>query len=83
MRVRLNRVGIIGSGVMGSGIAAQLANAGIPSLLLDIVPSELTEAEKSKGLTLQDKAVRNRIVNDNIRLLATQKQAPLFEPPGD
>ncbi|MCA9438658.1 MAG: 3-hydroxyacyl-CoA dehydrogenase, partial [Candidatus Omnitrophica bacterium] len=82
MRARLQRVGIIGSGVMGSGIAAQLANAGIPSLLLDIVPKELTEEEKAKGLTLEDKAVRNRIANDNINLLATQKPAPLFEPAG-
>ncbi|MCA9413126.1 MAG: 3-hydroxyacyl-CoA dehydrogenase/enoyl-CoA hydratase family protein [Candidatus Omnitrophica bacterium] len=82
MRARLQRVGIIGSGVMGSGIAAQLANAGIPSLLLDIVPKELTEEEKAKGLTLEDKAVRNRIANDNIKLLATQKPAPLFEPAG-
>lgn len=82
MRVRLKRVGIIGSGVMGSGIAAQLANAGIPSLLLDIVPTELTEQEKAKGLTLKDRVVRNRIASDNIKLLATQKPAPLFEPAG-
>jgi len=40
------RVGVIGAGVMGSGIAAHLANAGIHALLLDIVPPNLTDAEK-------------------------------------
>ena len=39
---------------MGSGIAAHLANIGIPTLLLDIVPKELTEEEEAKGLTLED-----------------------------
>ncbi|RTR13044.1 3-hydroxyacyl-CoA dehydrogenase/enoyl-CoA hydratase family protein [Azospirillum griseum] len=34
----INRVAVVGSGVMGSGIAAQIANAGVPVLLLDIVP---------------------------------------------
>jgi len=44
---------------MGSAIAAHLANVGIPSFLLDIVPKELTEEEK-KGLTLGSPEVRNR-----------------------
>jgi 3-hydroxyacyl-CoA dehydrogenase len=45
---------------MGSAIAAHLANVGIPSFLLDIVPQELTEAEKKKKLTLESPEVRNR-----------------------
>jgi 3-hydroxyacyl-CoA dehydrogenase len=45
---------------MGSTIAAHLANVGIPSFLLDIVPPELTDAEKKKGLTFQSPDVRNR-----------------------
>lgn len=45
---------------MGSAIAAHLANVGIPSFLLDIVPPEMTEAEKKKGLTLESPEVRNR-----------------------
>jgi 3-hydroxyacyl-CoA dehydrogenase len=36
----VNKVCVIGAGVMGAGIAAQIANAGIPVLLLDIVPKE-------------------------------------------
>ena len=35
----ISKVCVIGSGVMGSGIAAQVANAGYPALLLDIVPA--------------------------------------------
>ena len=36
----LRNAAVIGAGVMGSGIAAHLANAGIPVLLLDIVPEK-------------------------------------------
>ncbi len=46
----IKRAAVIGSGVMGSGIAAHLANIGIPTLMFDIVPNELTEEEKAKGL---------------------------------
>ena len=73
----IKRVAVIGSGVMGSGIAAHLANIGIPTLLLDIVPNELTEEEKAKGLTLEDKQVRNRLAAGAIQKLFKQKPAPL------
>lgn len=59
---KIKRAAVLGSGVMGSQIAMHLANVGIEVLLLDIVPFELNEDEKSKGLTLENKAVRNRIV---------------------
>ena len=39
MAIEIRRAAVIGAGTMGSGIAAQLANAGIPVLLLDIVPA--------------------------------------------
>lgn len=68
---------VIGSGIMGSGIAAHLANIGIPTVLLDIVPNELTEAEEKKGLSLSNKAVRNRLANEAIQQLFKQKPAPL------
>ena len=41
MRREIRRVAVLGAGVMGSGIAAQLANAGVSCLLLDIVPPKL------------------------------------------
>jgi 3-hydroxyacyl-CoA dehydrogenase len=73
----IKKAAILGSGVMGSGIAAHLANIGIPSLLLDIVPRELTEEEKAKGLTLEDKQVRNRYSAGALQKLLKQNPAPL------
>jgi len=51
---------VLGAGVMGSAIAAHLANAGIPTLLLDIVPREPNADEVKKGLDLTHPSVRNR-----------------------
>ncbi|MGN1387467.1 MAG: 3-hydroxyacyl-CoA dehydrogenase/enoyl-CoA hydratase family protein [Bacillus sp. (in: firmicutes)] len=73
----IQKAAVLGSGVMGAGIAAHLANVGIPTLLLDIVPRELTEEELKKGLSLEDKAVRNRISQVNIQKLLKHKPAPL------
>ncbi|HHY54184.1 MAG TPA: hypothetical protein GYA08_01995, partial [Chloroflexi bacterium] len=58
----IETVTVIGAGTMGAAIAGHLANAGIRSWLLDIVPSELTAEEQAAGLTLADRKVRNRIV---------------------
>jgi 3-hydroxyacyl-CoA dehydrogenase len=60
MNQRIKKVAVLGAGAMGSAIAAHLANVGIPSFLLDIVPKEMTEAEKKKGLNLESPEVRNR-----------------------
>ena len=57
MTRRIKKVAIIGSGIMGSGIACHFANIGVEVLLLDIVPRELTDKEKAQGLTLEDKVV--------------------------
>ena len=62
MTYRINRAVVIGSGTMGGGIAAHLANAGIRAVLLDIVPNSLSPDEEKKGLQLESRAVRNRIV---------------------
>ena len=58
---KIEKAAVLGSGVMGSGIAAHLANIGIPTLLLDIVPRELTEEEEAKGLTLEDQTGKKSI----------------------
>jgi 3-hydroxyacyl-CoA dehydrogenase len=60
MKQKIKKAAVLGAGVMGSTIAAHLANVGIPSFLLDIVPPEMTEAEKKKGLTFESPEVRNR-----------------------
>lgn len=75
--LQIKKAAVLGSGVMGSGIAAHLANIGLPTLLLDIVPRELTEEEKAKGLTLADKKVRNRFASDALKKLLKQKPSPL------
>ena len=77
MAYQIKKAAVIGSGVMGSGIAAHLANIGIPVLLLDIVPNKLTEDEEKKGLTLDSKAVRNRLTSGSLKKLLKQKPAPL------
>ncbi|OEH92271.1 3-hydroxyacyl-CoA dehydrogenase/enoyl-CoA hydratase family protein [Bacillus solimangrovi] len=77
MSWKIKKAAVLGSGVMGSGIAAHLANIGIPTIMLDIVPKELTEEEKAKGLTLDDKQVRNRFAMNAKKQLFKQKPAPL------
>lgn len=77
---KIKKVAVIGSGVMGSGIAAHLANVGIPSYLLDIVPKELTEEETRKGLTLEHPLVRNRFAARAKEALLKSKPALLYVP---
>ncbi|MBE0504618.1 MAG: 3-hydroxyacyl-CoA dehydrogenase, partial [Desulfuromonadales bacterium] len=75
---QINKVAVLGAGVMGATIAAHLANAGISVLLLDIVPRELTAAEASAGLTLADARVRSRIAAAGLDGLKKMKPAPFF-----
>jgi 3-hydroxyacyl-CoA dehydrogenase len=74
----INKVAVIGSGIMGSGIACHFANIGVEVLLLDIVPRSLNDLEQAKGLTLEDKNVRNRIVNDALAKAIKTNPAPLY-----
>ncbi|OEU57534.1 MAG: 3-hydroxyacyl-CoA dehydrogenase [Desulfobulbaceae bacterium S3730MH12] len=75
---QINRVAVLGAGVMGATIAAHLANAGLEILLLDIVPKELDKNEEAKGLTLDSPAVRNRIAESGLRGLLKMKPAPFY-----
>ena len=78
MTRRIKKVAIIGSGIMGSGIACHFANIGVEVLLLDIIPRELNDKEKAKGLTLEDKIVRNRLVNDALMTSLKSKPSPIY-----
>jgi 3-hydroxyacyl-CoA dehydrogenase len=78
MKRTIKKVAVIGSGIMGSGIACHFANIGVEVLLLDIVPRELTEAEAKKGLTLESKAVRNRVVNEHLANSLKSKPSPIY-----
>ncbi len=71
---KIKKAAVIGSGVMGGGIAALLAGAGVKTLLLDIVPFDLKDAEK------QDPAARNRIVKAGFDTLIKSRPALLMQP---
>jgi 3-hydroxyacyl-CoA dehydrogenase len=78
MKRTIKKVAVIGSGIMGSGIACHFANIGVEVLLLDIIPKELTEVESKKGLTLESKTVRNRIVNEHLANSLKSKPSPIY-----
>lgn len=78
MNRHIKKVAILGSGVMGSRIACHFANVGCEVLLLDILPKEPNEAEKAKGLTLESKPVRNRIVNEALQFALTSNPSPIY-----
>jgi len=74
----IRRVVVLGSGTMGGGIAAHVANAGIPVYLLDIAPNKLTPEEEAKGLTLESPEVRNRIVKAGLERIKKSNPPALF-----
>ncbi len=78
MNRAIRKVAVVGSGVMGSRIACHFAGIGIKVLLLDIVPRELTEAEKAKGLTADSKQVRNRIVSEALQATIKAKPSAIY-----
>lgn len=80
MNRKIRKVAVLGSGVMGSGIACHFANIGVEVLLIDIVPRELTADETSKGLSLNDSVVRNRIVNGALTAALKSKPSPIYHP---
>jgi 3-hydroxyacyl-CoA dehydrogenase len=60
MKRQIRKVGVLGSGVMGMGIAAHLAGAGLEVVMLDIVPPNLSEEDEKKGITKDNPNFRNR-----------------------
>src|SRR4030042_366660 len=77
---KIRRVAVLGAGVMGSGIAAHLANAGIPCLMLDIVPPQFTEEDKKKGWTGKSPAFRNRFAAKGLEGIRKSRPALLSSP---
>lgn len=74
----IRKVAVVGSGVMGSRIAGLFAGIGVEVLLLDIVPRQLTDVETAKGLTLESKVVRNRVVNEALQAMVKGKPSGLY-----
>ncbi|MBW2298655.1 MAG: 3-hydroxyacyl-CoA dehydrogenase [Deltaproteobacteria bacterium] len=77
---KIKKAGVIGAGVMGAAIAAQLANVGIDTILLDIVPFELTEDDLKKGLTKESKDFRNRLAQRGVQTALKSKPASFYLP---
>jgi len=76
--MNISKAAVLGAGTMGAGIAAHLSNAGVPTLLLDMAPTELTAEETAIGLTLESPAVRNRIVNSLFEAAKKLRPAPFM-----
>jgi len=72
MNRKINKVAILGSGVMGSGIACHFANIGVEVILLDLIP------KKNNG-EINDINYRNSIVNDNLQKSINSKPSPLYD----
>ncbi len=72
MQRRINQIAVLGSGIMGSGIACHFANIGLPVLMLDIMPRDLSEKEENQ------KAARNRVADTALREAIKSKPAPLY-----
>lgn len=76
----IRKVAVLGAGTMGSRLAAHLANASIPCLLLDVVPEELTPEEEAKGLALHEPQVRNRLAQAGLDAALKSRPAAFFVP---
>ncbi|MBI3934796.1 MAG: 3-hydroxyacyl-CoA dehydrogenase [Acidobacteria bacterium] len=75
---RVGRAAVLGAGTMGSRIAAHLANCGIPTVLLDVIPSRLTPEEEKKKLSLESPLVRNRIARQSLETAFRSRPAAFF-----
>lgn len=73
MTRHLRRCAVLGSGLMGTGIACHLANVGLEVLLLDIVPRDLPDDKKA------DRASRNSLADKSLKAALKAKPAPLYD----
>lgn len=78
MKRSINKVAVLGSGIMGSRIACHFANIGVEVLLLDIAPKELSPEEQAKGLALDNLHVKNRIVNTALQTAVKTNPSPVY-----
>ena len=78
MKRKINKIAVLGSGIMGTRIALHFANIGCKVYLFDIAPKEITDSEKQKGFKIDDAVVKNRIVNDNFINILKAKPSPVY-----
>jgi 3-hydroxyacyl-CoA dehydrogenase len=75
---KIRKAAVLGAGVMGATIAAHLTNAGVECLLLDIVPRELSDEDRRKGLTESSREWRNRFAVNGLAQALKSKPASFF-----
>ena len=80
MKRKIRKAAVLGAGVMGYTIAAHLANVGIPTYLLDVVPRELTEEDKKRGLTAENPAFRSKLARIGIANALKASPAAFYAP---
>jgi 3-hydroxyacyl-CoA dehydrogenase len=78
MNKKINKVAVLGSGIMGSRIACHFANIGVEVLLLDIAPQDLLPDEVAKGLSIDHPSVKNRIVNAALQQAIKTNPSPVY-----
>lgn len=77
---QIQKAAVIGAGTMGAGIAALVADVGIPVVLLDIVPPKLTEEDQAKGVDPSSRAFRNRFAQAGKDRVCDPKRGTLYDP---
>jgi 3-hydroxyacyl-CoA dehydrogenase len=76
----IHKVAVLGAGTMGARLAAHLANASVPCLLLDVVPKKLTREEQAQGLALSALQVRNRLAQAGLDAALKSSPPDFFVP---
>ena len=77
MKRFIRKVAVLGSGVMGSRIACHYANIGCEVILLEYLKKNWMMQKEEKGASLEDKAVRNRIVNSSLQFALKSNPSPI------
>jgi 3-hydroxyacyl-CoA dehydrogenase len=78
MKRIIRKVAVLGSGVMGSRIAAHFANVGVDVLLLDIVPTEMKGTADASSKSAKNKGARNKIVNESLQTALRSNPSPIY-----
>lgn len=74
----IERAVVIGAGTMGAQVAAHLANAGVRTTLLDIVPAERSEEQREAGLAFDSREHRNRLAREGLERALAARPAAFF-----
>jgi 3-hydroxyacyl-CoA dehydrogenase len=80
MSLQIKKVGVIGAGVMGATIAAHMANVGLETVLLDIVPPKMPDDLAKKGVKEDSKAFRNMFADRGLQGALKSRPASFYIP---